>query len=268
MELTQETDYTCFDRRGQVSTQKVPVLVEHLVEIYINERLTMKVICTPQYLMELVLGRLLSEGIISGIQEVEQIYLCQSGRRAKVFLFDHVSKVNSDFVERVPSCCTGTHTLNDSFTRYGTLTPVTPISWSIDWVFSLADRFSQDTELHRYTWATHSCFLARGSDLIFFCEDIGRHNALDKVIGYGMRNRVPLNECIVYSSGRIPTDMVEKVIRAGIPILCTKAYPTQEAIDLARANRLTLIGCTRQKQMRLYASPQVVRCDEFIKPAR
>lgn len=255
LDLTQENTYRYIDREGHARTQTDPVLVEHLTDIYINERLTMKVVCTPQYLVELVLGRLLSEGIISGIGEVEQLYLCKTGQRAKVLLTDRTRAAGGTYVETTPSCCTGNHTLNAGFVRYGALSPVEPISWDKDWIFSLADRFSQGTQLHSRTWATHSCFLARGKELLFSCEDIGRHNALDKVIGYALRQGIPLRECIVYSSGRIPTDMVEKAIRAGIPIFCSKASPTREAIDLARTHNLTLIGCARQGQMRLYTAP-------------
>lgn len=254
LDLTRENTYTYIDRGGQTRTQTDPVLVEHLIDIYINEQLTMKVVCTPQYLVELVLGRLLSEGMIAHIDEVEQLYLCRTGQRAKVLLTDHAKAAARAFVETTPSCCTGNHTLNAGFVRYGGLAPVTPISWDRDWIFALADRFSRGTELHSRTWATHSCFLARGRELLFSCEDIGRHNALDKVIGYGLRHGIPLKECIVYSSGRVPTDMVEKAIRAGIPIFCSKASPTQEAIDLARTHNLTLIGCARQRQMKLYSA--------------
>ena len=58
---------------------------------------------------------------------------------------------------------------------------------------------------------------------LFSCEDIGRHNALDKVIGYALRHQIDLTECMVYSSGRIPTDMAMKAIYAGIPVLSSKA---------------------------------------------
>lgn len=256
LELAQEINYTYLDRDGQTRTQTDSVLSEHLIEIYINEQLAMKAVCTPQYLPELVLGRLLSEGVISNIDEVDRVCICETGHKANVFLTDHTVYADRDFVETAPSCCTGNRTLNGGFVRYGALVPVTPISWSTDWVFALANRFSQDTALHKRTWATHSCFLARKNEILFFCEDIGRHNALDKVIGYGLRNGIHLNECIAYSSGRVPTDMVEKVVRAGIPILCTKSHPTQAAVELAQAKRLTLIGGARQQQMKLYTAPR------------
>lgn len=98
----------------------------------------------------------------------------------------------------------------------------------------MADAFADGSPLHGITFATHSCILAQKDHILFSCEDIGRHNALDKVIGYALRHNIDLHQCMVYSSGRIPTDMTLKVIHAGIPILSSKASPTSEAIDLAK----------------------------------
>lgn len=66
------------------------------------------------------------------------------------------------------------------------MTPVTPVPWKKQWIFDLADCFANGTPFHRQTWATHSCFLACDGELLFQCEDIGRHNALDKAIGYAL----------------------------------------------------------------------------------
>jgi FdhD protein len=243
---------TYYHRDGHRETREEPVLEEHLLDVYINERLTMKLVCTPQHLTELVLGRLLTEGVITGLEDVELLYICTYGSRAKVTLRDNLRRENPDYVELTPSCCTGNRILSDSFVKNRDLRPVTPIPWEPDWVFQLADRFAQGMPLHRETCATHSCFLARAGEILFQCEDIGRHNALDKVIGYALRNGIDLRECMVYSSGRIPTDMVEKTIRGGIPILCSKAAPTREAIDLAAAYGLTLIGAARSDRMKQY----------------
>ena len=95
----------------------------------------------------------------------------------------------------------------------------------------MADAFADGSPLHGITFATHSCILAQKDHILFSCEDIGRHNALDKVIGYALRHNIDLHQCMVYSSGGIPTDMTLKVIHAGIPILSSKASPTSEAIE-------------------------------------
>ena len=130
---------------------------------------------------------------------------------------------------------------------------LSPVYWKAEWIFHLADRLAKGMPLHKETWAAHSCFLAVGGKILFGCEDIGRHNAFDKVIGYAQKHEIDLEQCIVYSSGRIPADMVEKAIRARIPLLAAKADPTADAVGMAKKYGLTLIGAARPDSMRVYA---------------
>ena len=274
--LSQET-YTYIGREGERRAESEAVLTEHVIDVYINDRLTMKLICIPQFLAELVLGRLLTEGIIEHAEDVEQIYICEYGLRARVLLREKAEQAhapcdsgsdrtvqaeradsdnashNESFTETTPSCCTGNHILNDYFLTQKEVKPVTPIPWKASQIFDLANRFHAGMPLHGQTFANHSCFLARDGKLLFQCEDIGRHNALDKAIGYALRHDITLTECMVYSSGRIPTDMAMKAIRAGIPILSSKASPTAEAIELAKEYGLTLVCAARRDRMKLFA---------------
>ena len=73
-------------RGGEIQKAKSMALQEHVIDVYVNTVLTMKLVCTPEYLTELVLGRLLTEGIISSAEDVRTIYVCQYGKRARVFL--------------------------------------------------------------------------------------------------------------------------------------------------------------------------------------
>ncbi len=253
LEVSRKQSFYEIDRPGQFLVSEEELLTEHLLEVYLNEQLTMKLVCTPQYLAELVLGRLLTEGIIRRADEVKTLHICEYGRRARVYLTDERSHKERRFVETTPSCCTGSHILNDLFVTNRELLPVRPIPWKAEWIFALAEAFAKGMPLHEKTWGTHSCFLARESELLFACEDIGRHNALDKVIGYALRQGIDLSRCIVYSSGRIPTDMTVKAIRAGIPILASKAVPTTESVALAEQYGLTLLCAARRDRMRLYA---------------
>ena len=256
--LLETKEYRFISRDGQLISKQEQILKEHLIDVYLNDHLTMKLVCLPQYLTELVLGRLLTERIIDSISDIEQIYICEYGKRAKVYL-NRTSKTlpqnteNNLFIEITPTCCTGNHILNDYFVSGQTPKTVPSINWKPDWIFQMADTFADGMPLHSTTFATHSCLLARNGQILFSCEDISRHNALDKAIGYALRNQIDLRECIVYSSGRIPTDMAMKAIYAQIPILASKASPTVEAIELAKEYHLTLICAARRDRMKVFS---------------
>lgn len=255
LELLKNVEHLFIGREGDVHKETEPVLAEHLIDVYINDQLTMKLVCIPEYLTELVLGRLLTEGIVRTTDEIEQIYICEYGKRAKVMLKNTKPQGSGSYIEPTPTCCTGNHVLNGYFLAHTEIRPVTPIPWNTSWIFNLADRFSKGMPLHSRTWATHSCFLACEEELLFQCEDIGRHNAFDKAIGYALRHNIDLTKCIAYSSGRIPTDMAIKAVRAGIPVLASKASPSAEAVWLAKEYDLTLICAARRDRMKQFCGP-------------
>ena len=242
--------YMNIRRNGTREIVSSEILNEHVIDVYVNECLTMKLVCTPEYLVELVVGRMLTEGMITSSKDILKIYICESGRRAKVFLTSELKESDS-YVETTQTCCTGNHIFHDYFMTSKEPNQLKNVFWKKDWIFSIADEFARDTELHKNTWSTHSCFLAKKDSILFRCEDIGRHNAMDKAIGYSLLNRIDLSECILYSSGRIPADMTIKAIRAGVPLLVSKAQASVQAVALAKDYGLTLIAGARPDSMRL-----------------
>ena len=249
-----------FASEDEVCETLVPV--EHVIDIYINEILTMRVVCTPDFLPELVIGRLFTEGIVKSIDEIESVYICEFGTRARVFLTDRTADFSRTHVETVPSCCTGNHVLNSYFTDDDAPAKVQPIEWRDEWIFSLAREFQTDSPLHKRTLGTHSCRIsiadnasASGCRIVANCEDIGRHNAFDKAVGCALLQGIDLSKAIVYTSGRTPVDMVLKAIRAHIPILATKAVPTDMTVSLAREFDLTLICQARPDSMKIFNDP-------------
>ena len=155
LNLLENVTYEFLGRDGETHEETEPILVEHMMDVYVNERLTMKLVCIPQHLTELVLGRLFTEGIISSAEDVEQIYICEFGKRARVILSKNKSgqshEENEDYVALTPTCCTGNRVLNDYFITDQPMTPVTPVPWKKQWIFDLADCFANGTPLHSQT---------------------------------------------------------------------------------------------------------------------
>ena len=243
---------THFSSRGQSFHYPDELVAEHTMEISINDTPAYEVVCSPTDLPELVLGRLLSDGVIRGIGEVELLYLCESGLRAKVFLPGWTAPDRTPGVEQVSTCCTGNRTIADLFRNAAPPEHLRPMAYEQGWIFRLAEAMKENMPLYAATHGTHSCLLMHKGEILRRAEDIGRHNALDKVLGWALMQEVPLGECIVYTSGRIPVDMVLKVIRAGVPVLASKAMPTRESVLLAKEFGLTIIGAARKDSMAVF----------------
>jgi FdhD protein len=114
------------------------------------------------------------------------------------------------------------------------------------------------------TEAVHSAGLfLNGKQTIFVAEDLGRHNALDKVIGYGLIHDIDFSRTVAASTGRQPSEMMTKCRHAGIPIIATKGVPTTLAVDIAEEAGITIAGFVRRNTMIVYTHPERIEgCNE------
>lgn len=217
------------------------VQLEHVVRVYVNGVLVMNLTCSPDHIVELVVGRLFTENMIAGVDDIDELWLCEHSTRILVYLVDRETLPGGSAVVDVGTCCTDNRTLNSLFRREENLPVLTPIPWTAEDVFALTRVFEGDTPMHRRTYGAHSCYLAQGAEVLFCCEDLGRHNAFDKVVGSALLAGIDLTQCTVFTSGRVPTDMLTKAVRSRIPIIVSKAVPTDLAVNMAQEHGLTLI---------------------------
>lgn len=214
------------------------IVTEHFVDLFVNAQLVAKLVCTPSDLPEMIIGRLITAGIIKTADDVESLYVCDSGRTVKVFLEREIEL--RSFVENEPTCCTGNKVFLENAADHK-LNKLAKSDWRNEWIFALANEFANGSKIHKATKGTHSCYLSVNGEVVYAGEDIGRHNALDKAVGFMVMKGYEPGACILFTTGRVPTDMVEKVIAAGIPVLVSKAVPTDAALEMAREYNLTLI---------------------------
>ena len=223
---------------GHSEQAESAVISEHELEVFVNEQPVYRLVCTKGSLRELVCGRLLTDGIVGSIDDIKSVHFCESENRARVFLSKDITWQKYTGTE--PTCCTGNRVFAYAENK-PEITPMPPYDYKPEWVFGLATEFGRDTKLHGMTGGNHICMLAREGRTLFVCEDIGRHNAVDKAVGFAILNRIPLCECMVFTSGRVPVDMAEKIIAARIPVLVSKSVPTAESVELAKRYGLNLI---------------------------
>ncbi|MCR5789903.1 MAG: formate dehydrogenase accessory sulfurtransferase FdhD [Lachnospiraceae bacterium] len=239
MDITRKLTLKSVSFNGQIKLEETSVISEHTLQVLINEQPVYRIICTKDHLRELVTGRLVTDGIIKKKDDIYNIFFCKYENEASVFLNSDVSFAET--LISVPTCCSGNRVYLTN--EHGNILQKLPeYDLKSEWVFKLAEEFGHGAPVHDLTGASHICILSRKGETLFTGEDIGRHNAVDKAVGYAVLHEIPLSECMLFTSGRVPVDMVEKVIAAGIPVLVSKSVPTAESVELAEEYNLNLIG--------------------------
>ncbi len=114
--------------------------------------------------------------------------------------------------------------------------------------------FVQSSAIFRETGGVHAAAIAKGEEIVAFAEDVGRHNAFDKVIGACRRRGVAPYDKIALVTGRLSLELVAKAVPSSIPVLVSRGAPTQAGIELADAANLTLIGFARAGRMNVYSA--------------
>lgn len=223
---------------GAESAVVSELLHEHRMELWVNEQLVARLVCTPENLDAYVVGRLITEGLIRTTEDIKMLHISENGKVAKVTLAS--SEELAEGASDEPTSVLGSQVFLKSKDVVG-IGPVARAVWQKEWIYNIVDVFAKDSKLHKSTGGTHSCVLAVGADIVHVVEDLGRHNAMDKAIGYAAMNEIAPKDCILFTTGRVPVDMVSKVIRARIPVLVSKSIPTMDAVEMAREYGLTLI---------------------------
>ena len=217
-----------YDMDGQCQPVDQMIVSEHFISLYVNDEPYAEMVCSAKELSELVIGHVFSQGLVSDASDIEAVFVGGDGRVAQVYTKDR--KLNRrEGVSRLPA-----HV------------------WKPEWVFSMVGMLEGDTPLYEKTNAAHCCLLAYDGRVVYKCEDVGRHNAMDKVIGCAVADGLDLSRCSVYCSGRVPLDMLEKTVRSGIPVLVSHSAPTDASIELAKRCGATLICSARQDYMVVY----------------
>ena len=215
--------------------RKDPVIVEHLLAISVNGSLCCTLTCSPELLIPLVVGHLYAQGRIPGIDWIDSIELSEDCKKASVLLTAGKSLLP------VPA-------LND----WDAVEPITPKAFDKDKIFAQAKGLYDNADWFFQTGAAHSSSLSFDGEVKYRIADVSRHNTIDKLIGQALMDGMDLTNAVLFTSGRIPLDMLSKVVRCGIPIVCSRSAPTTAALGLAKQLGITLIGFVREGRMNVY----------------
>lgn len=221
------------------------VIEEAPLALFVNGRHAMTAMMSPVQLEDFVTGYLFTEQIIKSVDEIESIKIEKN--RISVITTNLFKVLGPK--KTILSGCGGSTSYIDTEKLPKIQSNYTV---SVEEIWGTA-KAVLNSELHMTTGGIHIVALLDGAKVLAVSEDIGRHNALDRVIGNALRNAIDLSHTWVLVSGRISSEMVRKCLVAGIPVIVSRGATTTLAVETAEKTGLTVAGFARGGKMNIYS---------------
>ncbi|MCD6391548.1 MAG: formate dehydrogenase accessory sulfurtransferase FdhD [Dehalococcoidia bacterium] len=230
------------------------IIRESPLTIILNNRELATLLCSPMNLRYLAIGFLFSEGLLQSKEEIRKIMVDE--QRGVVWV-ETVRREKFDgevlFKRFITSGCgRGGASFYSATDVQGRVKIESEIEISPLAVLALVNEFQQRSRIYRATGGVHSAALCDMKNILVFSEDIGRHNAIDKIFGECILNDIATEDNIIITSGRVSSEILLKVARRNIPIIISKSAPTNLGLRLAADLGVTVVGFVRGRRMNVY----------------
>jgi len=241
-------------KEGKKNTEDL-VTRELPLTIILNNRELVTLLCSPTDLKYLAIGFLSSEGLVKSKDEIRKITVDNQRGLVRVETEENEEFANELIFKRfITSGCGRGASFYSVADVHGQAKVESQIRISISEVFALVKEFQHRSKVYRATGGVHSAALCDTTRILIFAEDIGRHNAIDKIFGQCLLGDIPIDDRMIITSGRISSEILLKVAKRNIPVLISKSAPTNLGVKLANDLGITLIGFVRGSRMNAYTN--------------
>jgi len=245
-----------YSREGIYKEEADLLIAEFAATIYLNDQELVTLLCTPGHLEDLAVGFLAAEGLLPTPEDLELVIA--DYHRGQIWVRSKNSPLLAErnFLKRclTTGCGKGT-----TFINPGDIKEIVPLKETLkirpEQVNLLLRELQERSELFRATGGVHSSALCSSDAFILYREDLGRHNAVDKIIGHCWRQGIDPGQYFLVTSGRISSEILLKSAKMGIQILVSRSAPTSLAVDLAEQLGVTVIGFARGGRFNVYSHP-------------
>jgi len=247
-----------------LSTGKSSKITDYVAEetplqLFVNTTFWATILCTPTDLKELAVGHLLSEGMIKSIGEIEDVILKEKENTCTIKLKPNINVEDRVQISRLHTRVITSACGSGSPYQYKGKTPRVESNLTVKArvIFDSVNQLNFKAEGFRQTGGLHvaAIYMDDGT-LVSLAEDVGRHNAVDKVIGMTALGKVDFGRCFVALSGRISGDVAFKAAKVGLPIVASLSAALSSGITTAEESNVTIAGFVRGKRLNIYTFPE------------
>jgi FdhD protein len=245
------------------SPVETAVVVERALTIYLNAQEIVTAMTINDYPEYLALGYLLNQNMLQNDDDVTAVDYDQELSVA-VVRTERATDYEAKLKKKVQTSGCAQGTVFGDLMEVIEQAKLPPAELRTSWLYSLTNKINTTPSLYLEAGAIHGCVLAHEDRPLVYMEDVGRHNAVDKIAGWMFKHRVTGADKIFYTTGRLTSEMVIKTVRMGIPILVSRSGFTAWGVELARKANLTLIGRARGKRFVALAGEDRIVFDQDL----
>jgi FdhD protein len=238
---------------GDIKEREDRIAADAAVCIFVNGEFFRTLLASPVMIEELVVGHLLGEGIVGSGDEIVGVEVTPLKVYVELRGEVDLGRLTMGKMDLITTACGAAAVSPGELRELNLPWAATGGVIGAERIWLMARELNLRSNTYKETGGTHAAMLfSLKGDPLFFGEDVGRHNAVDKVIGAGVLEGVDLGGCGLVSSGRLSGEIVLKAARVGIPVIASVAGPLESGVRIAEAAGITLVGFVRGRRLNVY----------------
>ena len=246
--------------------RRVAIAGERPLTLYLDKREIVTLMTLGSHPEALALGYLRNQGLLHDVQQVKAIQVDWDVDAVAVTTHTGTAGAAARLDKRTVTTGCGQGTVFGDIMEQLQHIKLAKLRYSQSLLYELLGNISAYNEVYKQAGAVHGCALCRGSEILQFVEDVGRHNAVDAIAGQMWLDGIQGRDKIFYTTGRLTSEMVIKVAQIGVPLLLSRSGLTQMGLDMARQTGVTLIGRAKGKHFLVFHGAEAIELDAVPPP--